>query len=135
MRRLRTVIPFACLALAGCGFNVAPSDLFVLHRSGQGRELTLLVSDGGTIRCDNGPPRPISDALLLQARDLADDLDKDVKAGLRPASPSTRSVYTYSIKLQDGTIAFADTDAAAHAELGRAQLFTAQATEGPCAAR
>ncbi|MDQ6745909.1 MAG: hypothetical protein M3Z27_07860 [Actinomycetota bacterium] len=133
MLRLRTVILLACLALAGCGFNVATSDLFVLHRSGQGRELTLLVSDGATVRCNGGPPRPISDALLLQARDLADALDKDVKAGLRPASAVARSVYTYTVKLQDGTIAFADTDAGAHAELGRAQLFTAQLANGTCA--
>lgn len=119
------------LPAAGCGLNVQPADLFVLQRSGQGHPLTLLVSDGGTIRCDGARPKPISDAMLLQARDLADNLAKDAKAKLS-LSPGRHSVYTYRVKLQDGTISFADTSASAHHELAAAELFAAQTAHGVC---
>ena len=91
----------------------------------------MLVSDGGTIRCDTGHAQPISDALLLQARDLADNLAKDAKAKLS-LPPANHSIYTYRIKLQDGTISFADTSAIAHHELSAAELFAAQAASGVC---
>ena len=45
-------------ALAGCGLNVASPDLFVLTRTGQGGKLTLLVNDGGTVRCNGGKVSP-----------------------------------------------------------------------------
>jgi hypothetical protein len=118
-------------ALAGCGLNVSSPDLFLLQRGGQGKPLTLLVNDGGTIRCDDGPAKPISGALLLQARDLAMNLEKDAKAGLRvPAAAG--GVYFFTIKLQDGTIAFGDIAAAKHHELAPAELFAVQAAQGPC---
>jgi hypothetical protein len=115
----------------GCGFGVTSADLFVLRRTGQGRALTMLVNDGGTIRCNGGPARPIPDPLLLRARDLATKLDADAKAGLR-LPPSANSVYSYSIRLPDGAISFADTDAVTHHELSGAELFAAQAAQGPC---
>ncbi len=120
------------LLLAGCGFNVASADLFALRRSGPGRELTMLVNDGGTVRCNSGAARPLSDPLLLQARDLAVSLDKDAKAGLRLPG-SADSIYRYKIKLQDGAISFADTDARIHHELSGVELFAARVADGPCA--
>jgi len=120
------------LIAAGCGVNVQPADLFLLTRTGQGKPLTLLVSDGGTIRCDGEPARALADPLLLAARQLAGDLDTDVKMKLR-ITPAPGSVYTYTVKLQDGTLTFPDTAAAKHSELARAELFTVQAAQGPCA--
>ncbi|MEA2158003.1 MAG: hypothetical protein QOD66_383 [Solirubrobacteraceae bacterium] len=119
------------LSAAGCGLSVHSADLFILKRSGQGHALTLLVSDGGTIRCDGARPKPISDAMLLQARDLADNLAKDAKAKLS-LPPGPHSIYTYRVKLQDGTISFADTSASVHHELAAAELFAAQAAQGVC---
>ena len=102
--------PLAALVLSGCGLSVASADLFVLHRRGPGGELTALVSDGGTLRCGTATPKPLPDALLLAARDLAEALDKDAKGNLQPqARPG--SVYQYTFKLTDGTLAFADTAA------------------------
>jgi hypothetical protein len=120
-------------ALAGCGLNVQSADLFVLTRVGAGHRLTLLVSDSGTVSCNGGPGKPLPDALLLRARDLADSLDKDAKAKLRFTGPA--GVYRYTIKLQDGTISFPDTAAAKHNELAQAELLTVQIAEGPCARR
>ena len=120
----------AC-ALGGCGLNVSSPDLFVLTRSGQGQALTMLVNDGGTIRCNGGSARPLSGLQLINARQLASDLDTDAKASLRiGARPST--VYTYTIKLQNGTISFPDTAGATHPELARAEQFALQAAQGPC---
>jgi hypothetical protein len=119
------------VALAGCGENVTSPDLFVLTRTGQGKPLTLLVNDSGTIRCDGGQAKPISDALLIQARDLATNLDTDAKAALHvPATAD--GVFFFTIRLQDGTISFGDTAAAKHKELAPAELFAVQAAQGPC---
>jgi hypothetical protein len=118
-------------ALAGCGYNVSSPDLFVLKRTGQGKTLTLLVNDDGTIHCNGGAAKTLSDPMLLQARDVATSLDKDVKAKLSTRT-SANSVYTYTVQLQDGTISFADTAGAAHPELARAELFAVQVAQRPC---
>ena len=123
----------ACVSIAGCGLDVASPDLFVLHRTGQGQTLTLLVNDSGTIRCNGGKARPISDPLLLEARDLAKDLDQDVQDNRRFPQPA--KVFSYRVTLQDGTLSFSDAAAAGnpkYPELARAELFAAQAAQGPC---
>jgi hypothetical protein len=126
-------LPAALLVgvFAGCGLNVRSADLFLLERVGQGRPLTLLVNDGGTISCNGGRGKPLSDRLLLQARALATKLSDDAKAKLRLA-PSANSVAYYTIKLQNGTIAFPDTAAASHHELADAELFAVQAAQSAC---
>ncbi|HEU4703782.1 MAG TPA: hypothetical protein VFS37_14980, partial [Conexibacter sp.] len=47
------------IVLAGCG--AATPDVFLLTRSGSipGARLTLLVNDGGTVRCNGGEPRQL----------------------------------------------------------------------------
>lgn len=133
---MRPALPALALALgaallAACGLQVQSADLFVVTRSGEGTRQTLLVNDAGSVSCDGGKPRPLSDPLLLQARDLATALDADAKRGLRlPAGPD--SVYRYTIRLQDGTISFPDTAAAGHHELSQAELFALQATQASC---
>jgi hypothetical protein len=103
----------------------------VLQRTGTGQQVTVLVNDGGTIRCNGGTSKKISDPLLIQARDLADDLAKDAKAKLHlPSRPN--SVYSYRIRLPDGTIYFPDTAADTHHELAEAELFTVHTLQGPC---
>jgi hypothetical protein len=128
---LAAAIAVTALTAAGCGFDVRSADLFLLTRTGQGRTLTLLVNDGGTIRCNGSRTMQISDPLLLRARDLATRLDSDAKRSLRiPAPPN--SAFHYTIKLQDGTISFPDTAAAAHPELAQAELFAVQAAQQAC---
>jgi hypothetical protein len=121
----------AVIVLAGCGLNETSPDLFLLKRTGQGQTLTVLVNDGGTIRCDGRAAKPISDQMLLQARDLATTLDNDAKAKLEIAA-AANSVAFYSVRLQDGTITFPDTAASTHHELAQAELFAVQAEQGPC---
>jgi hypothetical protein len=114
------------LLAAGCGLNVQSPDLFTLTRTGAGSKLTLLVNDGGTIACNGAKPRTLSDALLLQARDLADSLDSDAKSRLDlPQQPN--SVYRYTMRLENGTIAFPDTAGRDHKELAQVEVFVLQA--------
>ena len=134
MRRLATVAGALAAAvglLAGCGADIQSPDLFVLTRTGQGQKLTLLVNDSGTIRCDGRPAKKMSDRLLLVARDLADTLDQDAKAKLRLPTPSN-SVFSYKVRLQDGTIYFPDTAGSSHQELAQAEQFAVEAAQGPC---
>ncbi|MBO0705546.1 MAG: hypothetical protein J2P39_09515 [Candidatus Dormibacteraeota bacterium] len=124
-------LALAAVLAAGCGLNVQSPDLFMMTRTGQGSSLTLLVNDSGTIRCNGGASKSLPDSMLLTARDLANSLNTDAKAKLRlRASP--RTVFSYRVKLSDGTITFPDTAAAAHNELAQAELFAVQAAQGPC---
>jgi len=124
--------PAALITLAACGLNVRTPDLFTLSRTGQGQPLTLLVNDSGTIRCDGGKTKSLPDPLLLDARDLADDLNKDAQSKLHIPPAASGSVFRYRITLEDGTVAFSDTAARKHPELARAELFAVQAAQGPC---
>jgi len=128
---IRRCIAVAVLAIpAGCGLNVRSADLFVLTRTGSGPTLTALLNDGGTIRCNGGPAIPLADKLLLEARDLANKLDSDVKSKLH-VTPVGR-VYSYSVKLKDGMLRFGDTAAAGHSELGQTELLAVELADGPC---
>jgi len=116
--------------IAGC-FDVQSADLFLLTRTGQGKTLTMLVNDGGTIRCNGGKAKPISNTALITARDLSDNLATDAAGKLNiPKSPG--EVYYYRIRLQQGTIAFPDRASAGHKVLAQAELFAAQAAQQEC---
>ena len=120
----------AGFALGGCGLDVQSPDLFKVTRSGAStRPLTLLVNDGGTISCNGGKPKPLSDPQLLQARDLATSLGNDVKLRF---SRSARSVFTFTVQVQKGTFSFPDTAASARKELSQLELFVVQAAANPC---
>jgi hypothetical protein len=131
--RLRAAVALILAALVtGCGFEVEEPDLFLVTRTGaHGQKLSLLVNDGGTISCDGRKPKTLSDPLLLQARDLATNLNTDVSDKLRfPAS--ARSVYSYTVKVQNGTMSFPDTAALSRKELSNLELFVVQAAANPC---
>jgi hypothetical protein len=136
-RRLRRWVAGAGLAvtmavaLAGC-FDVQSPDLFLLTRTGPGAKLTLLVNDSGTISCNGGKAKPISNARLIQARDLSDNLTTDATAKLT-IGPETGSVYYFRIKLQPGTVSFPDRAAdAKHPNLAAAELFAIAAAQQAC---
>jgi hypothetical protein len=126
VRPFAALLILACSLLAACGLDVNSPDLFLLTRTGQGRTLTMLVNDGGTIRCNGGRTKSLPDSLLLSARDLANQLNSDAQKRLR-IPPSARSVFFYTVRLQNGTITFPDTAAATHSELASAEQFVLQA--------
>jgi hypothetical protein len=133
MRRALAVSAAAAavaLLTAGC-FDVRSADLFLLTRTGQGSTLTLLVNDGGTIRCNGGKAKRVSNTTLIAARDLADNLAGDGQDNLTiPRAPG--SVYYYRIRLEQGTVAFPDRAAATRKVLAQAELFAAQAAQRAC---
>jgi hypothetical protein len=121
----------AVAILAGCGFDVQSADLFQVTRTGQGQKLTLLVNDSGTIACNGGKPKSLPDRLLLQARDLATTLNDDAQAKRR-FTAGAGSVFSYTVKVQNGTFIFPDTAARARKELSQLELFVVQAAADPC---
>jgi len=131
---MRWLILGALVALvSGCGADVASPDLFLLTRTGPSGRLTLLVNDGGTIRCNGGRARKLPDPLLLQARDLASGLGGDAQEKLSIPSPPN-SIYRYTIRLQQGTISFPDTATAKgkYPRLAQAEQFALQARRRAC---
>jgi hypothetical protein len=118
------------VTLAGC-FNVQSPDLFLLTRTGQGQKLTLLVNDGGTIRCDGGQAKPVSNTTLITARDLSDNLATDAQKKLTILN-APGSVYYFRIRLQQGTVSFPDRAAASRKVLAQAELFAAQTAQKEC---
>jgi hypothetical protein len=128
--RVSAVVAIAC-GLAGCGLDIQSPDLFVITRTGQGPKLTMLVNDSGTLSCNGGKPKPISDTLLIQARDLAGDLVNDASHKLTIAErPGT--VFYYRIRLQQGTVSFPDRAASGRKYLSEAELFAAEAAQQVC---
>src|SRR4029077_18986726 len=81
-------------------------------RSGSvpGASLTLVVNDGGTVRCDGGASLPISDSQLVRARGIQEELKSAAATHLSlPAKPG--SVLGYYLRDQDGTVRFSDNSA------------------------
>jgi hypothetical protein len=119
------------LALCGCGAQTP--DLFLLTRTGSlpGARLTLLVNDGGTVRCDGGAARPLPDPRLLDARRIVEDLSDDAKRDLTlPAPPG--SLLRFRLRMQEGTVTFSDVDAARRRELGPAIEFARAVAQDVC---
>ena len=132
-RSWTTVVGAAVLAvgLASCG---TPSpDLFVVGRSGTipGAKLGLLITDGGFARCNGGPPQPIGEERLLMARKLAKDLDKPARDGVA-LPPGPRSVLTFRVEVENGTVRFSDTSRAITPAMRRMQSFTRDVAKRVC---
>jgi hypothetical protein len=120
--------------LAGCG---APSaDLFVVTRSGKDRNanLNLLVSDDGTVRCNKGKPVSMGAKRLLDARELSRDLQKQAALGLE-LPKEKGSILAYKVRLEAGTIGFADTSRGLPKTFSRVEAFTADVAERVCKIR
>jgi hypothetical protein len=132
VRRLAAVAGCAAaLALAGCGADYP--DLLVVTRTGSlpAARLTLLVNDGGTVRCNGGevlqmPPRPLLDAREI-ARELAEEAREDL---VLPRPP--RALLRFRMETQDGTVTFSDTDAASRPLLGRLVALTRLIAQDVC---
>ena len=120
--------------LAGCG---APSaDLFVVTRSGKDRNanLELLVSDDGTVRCNQRKPVPMGAKRLLDARELARDLEKQAALGLQ--LPRGRgAILSYRARLEAGTIAFSDRSRGRPGSFNRLVAFTSDVATRVCKLR
>jgi hypothetical protein len=125
------VAVLAAVALAGCG--AAYPDLFELRRTGSlpGARLTLLVNDGGTVRCNGGEARQLPARLLLDARRFARDLMEEAHDDLTLPAPRS-SLLRYRLRTQDGTVTFSDVDAARRPELAPVIVFARAVAQDVC---
>jgi hypothetical protein len=118
-------------ALAGCG--AAYPDVFLLTRSGSlpGARLTLLVNDGGTVRCNGGAAHTLPAPRLLDARRIAEDLSDDAHKDLTLPAPDG-SLLRFRIRTMDGTVTFSDVDAARRPELAPIVEFARRVAQDVC---
>jgi hypothetical protein len=118
------------LFLGACGNRRAP-DLFVLTRTGSipGANLRLRVSDDGLVRCNGGERRRMSDDQVLDAREIARELNRIAPRTLPAAR---RSILRYRLRLEDGTVAFSDNSRGQTEEMARTQAFTRSVARGVC---
>jgi hypothetical protein len=125
------VAAVSAVVLVGCG--ATSPDVFLLTRSGSlpGARLTLLVNDGGTVRCNGGGQRQLSAPRLLDARRIAEDLADDAREDLTLPAPRG-SLLRFRLRTQDGTVTFSDVDAARRPELGPIVEFARAVAQDVC---
>jgi len=130
VRRLVVAAVALGLGLAGCGSPSA--DLFVVKRSGADRNanLTLLVSDDGTVTC-NGHKHAIGGKELLDARQLTRDMSPQAELNVQ-LPPGPNSILSYRVRMQAGTIAFSDSSRPLPKAFTRLTAFTKDVSEGVC---
>jgi hypothetical protein len=130
MRRRAPAALLALAALTGCGSPSA--DLFEVRRTGPDRpaNLTMVVSDGGSVTC-NGSTHALDADRLLRARELERALSEQAELGLElPAGP--RSVLSYRVRLEAGTVAFSDTSRGSPRSFYELAAFTKDVAEDVC---
>ena len=117
--------------MAGCGSPAA--DLFEVKRSGADRNanLTLLVSNDGSVTCNGGQRRPIPNQLLLEARELTRQLSEQAELHI-VLEPGQGSVLAYRVRMEAGTITFSDTSRPLPAEFAKLTAFTKDVAEDVC---
>ncbi len=128
-RRAAAVI---ALALGLCACGASSGDLFVVERTGGDRNanLTMLVSDDGMVTC-NGRRHQLPAAQLLDARELTRRLADQAELNLA-LPPGPRSVLSYRVRMEAGTIAFSDTSRRLPRAFTELEVFTKHVSEDVC---
>lgn len=129
---MRRAVVLLALLLAGCGSPSA--DLFEVKRSGADRNanLTMLVSDDGTVTCNgDGKRRPINGETLLRAREIERDLSAQAELHLQ-LPPGPNAVLTYRVQMEAGTVGFSDTSRPLPSAFAQLTVFTSDVSERIC---
>ena len=127
----RALLLLALVLVGGCGGPAG--DLFEVKRSGAdaNANLTLLVSDDGTVTCNHGKRTPIPNETLLRARELERDLSEQAELHL-VLPPGPNAVLSYRVRMEAGTVGFADTSRPLPAAFAQLTAFTSEVTEREC---
>lgn len=130
MTARRCAAALAALALAGCGTE--SPDLFEVRRSGPdpAANLTMIVSDGGTVTCD-GEQHALDDERLLRARELERALSEPAELGIE-LPPGPGADLSYRVRLEAGTVAFSDTSRGNPQPFFELAAFTKDVAERVC---
>jgi hypothetical protein len=120
----------ATAALGACGTPSA--DLFVVERAGElpDAKLTLVVGDGGTVECD-GVERAISSAQLLEARELARELEP-LLADAPDLPGGDPALLRFRVIGDGGDVRFADITARREPAYARVVAFTRDVAREAC---
>lgn len=132
MRAAATALATAAAAALAAGCGTESADLFVVERDGSlpDAKLALVVGDGNTVECD-GEERPFANELLLDARQLAEDLEPLFERNVRlPEGQGT--LVRYRVFNDLGEIRFSDDSPALPPELGRLIALTRAIARGSC---
>jgi hypothetical protein len=130
---VRRALAAAALAAALSGCGTASPDLFAVSRSGKDKNanVKMVVSDGGTVTCNGGKPKALPGKKLLDARQLARDLE--AQAALSIDLPAEKnSTLRYVVSTQSGKVAFSDTSRGRPKTFDRVVLFTKDVVEDVC---
>jgi hypothetical protein len=129
---VRRALGLAALLAVVSGCGTASPDLFLVQRSGADRNanVELLVSDGGTVKC-NGKQYPLDADRLLTARRLQRDLAPQAELSIE-LPPGPGSQLSYRVSMETGTIAFSDRSQGVPSTFQRLAAFTTDVTERVC---
>jgi hypothetical protein len=126
-------ILLAILFPTGCGGGVLSGDLFEVKRTGSvpGASLTLVVNEGGTVRCNGGKPLPIGDPQLVLARGIQEEL-KEAVSNHQYLPPRAGSVFGYYLRDEEGYVRFSDNSAGQSKIMRELQGFVLDVGRGVC---
>jgi hypothetical protein len=129
----RAIVCLLALLVAGCAGGTPSADLFAVDRSGRVPDgaLRLIVSDGGGVTCNGRAGSRMTDQQLLDARDIARDLETPAKDGLRLRAAG-QSILQYRVHTGDGTLSFADDSRGKPPVLNRLVLFVRRLAKQRC---
>lgn len=119
------------VAASGCGTQ-GSADLFKVDRSGSlpGARLSLLVSDSGSVSCNGSARKRLPDPLVLEARQLARDLDRDRSVAV-PQIGVVSPTYEFKVTLGSGTISW-PVGVPVPESFNRLVYFTRKVAKGVC---
>jgi hypothetical protein len=120
----------AVAAAAGCGNRTTP-DLFALERYGSvpGARLSLRVNDNGQVRCNGGERRRLPDQQVLDAREIARELNE---VAPRTLARRPGSILRYRLELEEGTVRFADNSRGQEEAMALTQAFARRVAREVC---
>lgn len=119
------------MALGGCGGPSA--DLFEVSRTGAdpNANVDIVVNDGGTVSCNREEPIALQGDGLLDARELARDLERQASLSIE-LPPGKDSTLRYVVRLSNGRVAFSDTSEKRPKAFDRLVAFSADVIENVC---
>jgi hypothetical protein len=120
-------------ALAGGCSGVVSPDLFIVYRTGSvpGAKLTMLVNEEGVVHCNNGMPRHLSDAQIIEARTIQEDLEGPAsRHESLPAQPG--SVLSYYLRDANGNVRFSDNSLHQPTVMRKLAGFVLSVAQGVC---
>lgn len=131
MRPRLAVLLVAGALLSGCGAESA--DLFEVQRSGDdaNANVDLVVNDGGTVSCNRGKAIALPGKQLLDARELARDLEKEAGLAIE-LPPAANSILRYRVRTSNGSVAFSDTSANKPKSFDQLAAFAKDVIENTC---